>query len=229
MSILNPINQKSFYVSSPDVNKLIAQINAALQNGWGNTTNGLYSVISGGVNNITTADYAFIGSATGAAATLTGQVVNSSYTQTPFISQASRFTLTKEITGTSATVLTLTNNELPVMTLQPGVSAKSWNVTMQVIAICKVGSADNFQTNDVYSANFAGTITNNGAHVFIVGGVFEQIGAGQSDADMGTCVVTIAADDTNKSLQVTFTPPTTAISTSKINVIASVSLAEIGW
>jgi hypothetical protein len=97
--LINPINQKSFYVSSPDVNKLIAQINAALQNGWGNTTNGLYSVISGGVNNITSADYAFIGSATGTAATITGQVVNSSYTQTPFISQASRFTLTKEVIG----------------------------------------------------------------------------------------------------------------------------------
>jgi hypothetical protein len=27
--LINPINQKSFYVSSPDVNKLIAQINAA--------------------------------------------------------------------------------------------------------------------------------------------------------------------------------------------------------
>jgi hypothetical protein len=227
--LVNPINQKSFYVSSPDVNKLIAQINAALQNGWGNTTNGLYSVISGGVNNITSADYAFIGSATGAAATLTGQVVNSSYTQTPFISQASRFTLTKEITGTSATVLTLTNNELPVMTLQPGISAKAWNAYIQVVAICKAAGTSTTTVNDVYSANFTATIINNGSHVLMVGGGAEQIGAGQSDASMADCAITISEDDTNLALEIEFTPPTSADATTVINVMASVILAEIGW
>jgi len=226
--LINPINQKSFYVSSPDVNKLIAQINAALQNGWGNTTNGLYSVISGGVNNITTAPYSFIGSATGAAATLTGQVVNSSYTQTPFISQASRFTLTKEITGNDPTVLTLTNNELPVMTLQPGVSAKAWNVTMQVIAICKVGSGDDIQPNEVYSANFIATIKNNGSHVSMVGSQ-EQIGIEQADASMNNCTVTIRVDDPNLAMEIEFGPPTSANGNTKINVMASVTLAEIGW
>jgi hypothetical protein len=228
MSILNPINQKSFYVSSPDVNKLIAQINAALQNGWGNTTNGLYSVISGGVNNITSADYAFIGSATGAAATLKGQVVNSSYTETPFISQASRFTLTKEITGNSATILTLTNNELPVMTLQSGVSAKAWNAFIQIVAICKETGTGTTVVNDVYSANFIATIKNNGAHVSMVGSQ-EQIGIEQADASMNNCTVTIRVDDPNLAMEIEFGPPTSANGNTKINVMASVTLAEIGW
>jgi hypothetical protein len=228
MSILNPINQKSFYVSSPDVNKLIAQINAALQNGWGNTTNGLYSVISGGVNNITTAPYSFIGSATGAAATLTGQVVNSSYTQTPFISQASRFTLTKEITGNTATILTVTNSELPVMTLQQGVSTKVWNAFIQVVAVCKESGTSGTTVNDVYSANFIATIKNNGAHAVMVGSQ-EQIGVEQTDASMSNCTVTIRADDPNLAMEIEFGPPSSADATTVINVMASVTLAEIGW
>ena len=228
MALLNPINQKSFYVSSPDVNKLIAQINAALQNGWGNTTNGLYSVISGGVNNITSADYAFIGSATGAAATITGQVVNSSYTETPFISQASRFTLTKEITGNSATVLTVTNSELPVMTMQPGLSTKVWNAFIQVVAVCKEAGTSNTTVNDVYSANFIATIKNNGAHVSMVGSQ-EQIGIEQADASMNNCTVTIREDDPNLAMEIEFGPPTSADGTTVINVMASVTIAEIGW
>ena len=228
MALLNPINQKSFYVSSPDVNKLIAQINAALQNGWGNTTNGLYSVISGGVNNITSADYAFIGSATGAAATITGQVVNSSYTETPFISQASKFTLTKEITGNSATVLSVTNSELPVMTLQPGISAKVWNAFIQIVAVCKEAGTSTTVINDVYSANFTATIKHNGAHVIMVGST-QQVGIEDADGSMNTCVVTISEDDPNLALKVEFTPPTSADGTTVINVMASVTLAEIGW
>jgi hypothetical protein len=227
--LVNPINQKSFYVSSPDVNKLIAQINAALQNGWGNTTNGLYSVISGGVNNITSADYAFIGSATGAAATITGQVVNSSYTETPFISQASRFTLTKEVVGTNKTILNVTNSELPIMTLQPGVSTKVWNAFIQIVAVCKIPGSSGAIINDVYSANFAATIKNNGAHVLMVSGGVEQIGAGQSDASMADCDIDISEDDPNLALQVEFTPPPSADATTVINVMASVTLAEIGW
>ena len=228
MALLNPINQKSFYVSSPDVNKLIAQINAALQNGWGNTTNGLYSVISGGVNNITSADYAFIGSATGAAATITGQVVNSSYTEKPFISQASRFTLTKEITGNSATVLTVTNSELPVMTMQPGISTKVWNAFIQVVAVCKEAGTSTTVINDVYSSTFTATIKNNGAHVIMVGST-QQVGIEDADGSMNTCAVNISEDDPNLALKVEFTPPSSADGTTVINVMASVTLAEIGF
>lgn len=227
--LINSINQKSFYVSSPDVNKLIAQINAALQNGWGNTTNGLYSVISGGVNNITSADYAFIGSATGAAATITGQVVNSSYTEQPFISQASRFTLTKAVAGPNKTVLTVNHNEFPVMTLQPGISTKVWNAFIQIVAVCKIPGVSGTVVNDVYSANFAATIKNNGSHVLMVGGGVEQIGIGQSDGSMADCAITISEDDPNLALEIEFTPPGTADADTIINVMASITLAEIGW
>jgi len=227
--LVNPINQKSFYVSSPDVNRLIAQINAALQNGWGNTTNGLYSVISGGVNNITSADYAFIGSATGAAATITGQVVNSSYTETPFISQASRFTLTRVVAGPNKDILTVNHGEFPIMTLQPGISTKVWNAFIQVVAVCKIPGSSGAIINDVYSANFAATIINNGSHVLMVGGGAEQIGGGQSDGSMADCVITISEDDTNLALKIEFTPPSVADVDTVINVMASVTLAEIGW
>jgi hypothetical protein len=226
--LVNPINQKSFYVSSPDVNKLIAQINAALQNGWGNTTNGLYSVISGGVNNITSADYAFIGSATGAAATITGQVVNSSYTETPFISQASRFTLTRAFAGPNKDILTVNHGEFPIMTLQPGVSTKVWNAFIQIVAVCKIPGVSGAIINDVYSANFAATIINNGSHVRMVGSQ-EQIGGGQSDASMADCDITISEDDPNLALKIEFAPPSVADADTIINVMASVTLAEIGW
>jgi hypothetical protein len=226
--LVNPINQKSFYVSSPDVNKLIAQINAALQNGWGNTTNGLYSVISGGVNNITSADYAFIGSATGAAATITGQVVNSSYTEKPFISQASRFTLTKEVVGTDKMILNVTNSEIPVITLQPGISTKVWNAFIQVVAVCKEAGSSGTIVNDVYSANFIATIKNNGTNTSMVGSQ-EQIGIEQADASMANCLINIKEDDVNSAMEIEFTPPSSADATTKINIMASVTLAEIGW
>jgi hypothetical protein len=226
--LVNPINQKSFYVSSPDVNKLIAQINAALQNGWGNTTNGLYSVISGGVNNITSADYAFIGSATGTAATITGQVVNSSYTEKPFISQASRFTLTKEVVGTDKMILNVTNSELPVITLQPGISTKVWNAFIQVVAVCKEAGSSSTIVNDVYSANFTAAIKNNGTNTSMVGSQ-EQIVIEQADASMANCIIIIREDDVNSAMEIEFTPPPSADATTVINVMASVTLAEIGW
>jgi hypothetical protein len=227
--LVNPINQKSFYVSSPDVNKLIAQINAALQNGWGNTTNGLYSVISGGVNNITSADYAFIGSATGAAATLTGQVVNSSYTEEPFISQASKFTLTKKITGGDPTTLPLTFNEFPSIVLQEGNQFKAWNVFMQIIAVCKFSGSGSTIVNDVYSINIMATIKFDGSTVQLVGSA-DKVGSSEnSDASMASSRIDVYANTTFNGLDVVFTPPNTATSDTEINVMASVSLAEIGY
>lgn len=228
MLLLNPFTQNSYYVNSKDANRLVTQINAALQNGYGNTTDGLYSVVSGGVNNITSAPYSFIGSAQGAAATITGQTVNSSYTETPFISQASRFTLTKEITGNSATILTVTNSELPVMTLQSGVSTKVWNAFIQVVAVCKESGTSTTTVNDVYSANFTATIKNNGAHAVMVGSQ-EQIGTEVADSSMIGCTITIRADDPNLAMEIEFGPPPSADSTTVINVMASVTLAEIGW
>ena len=228
MLLLNPFTQNSYYVNSKDANRLVTQINAALQNGWGNTTDGLYSVVSGGVNNITSAPYSFIGSAQGAAATITGQTVNSSYTETPFISQASRFTLTKEITGNSATILTVTNSELPVMTMQSGISTKVWNAFIQVVAVCKESGTSTTTVNDVYSANFTATIKNNGAHAVMVGSQ-EQIGTDQTDSSMIGCTITIRADDPNLAMEIEFGPPPSADGTTVINVMASVTLAEIGW
>jgi hypothetical protein len=228
MLLLNPFTQNSYYVNSKDANRLVTQINAALQNGWGNTTDGLYSVVSGGVNNITSAPYSFIGSAQGAAATITGQTVNSSYTETPFISQASRFTLTKEITGNSATILTVTNSELPVMTMQSGISTKVWNAFIQVVAVCKESGTSTTVVNDVYSANFTATIKNNGAHAVMVGSQ-EQIGTEVTDSSMIGCTITIRADDPNLSMEIEFGPPPSADGTTVINVMASVTLAEIGW
>jgi len=228
MLLLNPFTQNSYYVNSKDANRLVTQINAALQNGYGNTTDGLYSVVSGGVNNITSAPYSFIGSAQGAAATITGQTVNSSYTETPFISQASRFTLTKEITGNSATILTVTNSELPVMTMQSGISTKVWNAFIQVVAVCKESGTSTTTVNDVYSANFTATIKNNGAHAVMVGSQ-EQIGTEVTDSSMIGCTITIRADDPNLAMEIEFGPPPSADSTTVINVMASVTLAEIGW
>jgi len=228
MLLLNPFTQNSYYVNSKDANRLVTQINAALQNGWGNTTDGLYSVVSGGVNNITSAPYSFIGSAQGAAATITGQTVNSSYTETPFISQASRFTLTKEITGNSATILTVTNSELPVMTMQSGISTKVWNAFIQVVAVCKESGTSTTTVNDVYSANFTATIKNNGAHVVMVGSQ-EQIGTEVADSSMIGCTITIREDDPNLAMEIEFGPPPSADGTTVINVMASVTLAEIGW
>ena len=225
--LVNPINQKSFYVSSPDVNKLIAQINAALQNGWGNTTNGLYSVISGGVNNITSADYAFIGSATGAAATLTGQVVNSSYTEEPFISQASKFTLTGKSVGVSQISLPLTLNEFPSMILQEGNQFKAWNVFIQAIAVCKFTGSGTTVVNDVFSVNYLAAIKFDGISPLLVGSP-ERIGTEKADASMG-CRIDILENSTFNGLDVLFTPPTSANNDTEINVMASVSLAEIGY
>lgn len=226
--LVNPINQKSFYVSSPDVNKLIAQINAALQNGWGNTTNGLYSVISGGVNNITSADYAFIGSATGAAATLTGQVVNSSYTGTPFISQASKFTVTLELTGENQEVLPVNGAELPSMILQPGTSFKAWNALIQIIAVCKDAGTSTTVVGDVFSCTYTAVIKYDGTYTDLVG-TYDRIGSEKANGSMATSGVSIQADGGFNGIAILFTPPATADSTTVINVMASISLAEIGY
>jgi len=60
-------------------------------------------------------------------------------------------------------------------------------------------------------------------------GTVQNVITAQSDTGMSTSAVTITADDTNESLKVEFTPPTTAGSTTVIRVVVTATATVSGY
>ncbi|MEY4333504.1 MAG: hypothetical protein RLZZ196_2247, partial [Bacteroidota bacterium] len=73
---------------------------------------------------------------------------------------------------------------------------------------------------DVEATSFKVTIKRIGTTTSLVGTV-QEIGTTNSDASMSTGTFTIDNNDTNESLRIRFTPPTTAGSTTVIRTLAT--------
>jgi hypothetical protein len=147
--------------------------------------------------------------------------------------QTSQLSAFRSITGTGITELTLdggtpaAGNRL-ILNLTGATNGRLWNFIVQLSAICNTVGNGTLTAGDSFIGTYNGGIKRIANATSLVGTVQNMITA-QSDANMSSSVVTITADDTNESLKIEFTPPTTAGTTTVIRVVATVYLTEVGY
>jgi hypothetical protein len=135
----------------------------------------------------------------------------------------------REISGTGITELTLDNAAPSTQGRAILVANRAWNVNLQVSAICStVGNGVGITLGDSFVGVYQVGIKRLVNTTTLVGTVQNVITA-QSDTGMSTSAVTITADDTNESLKVEFTPPTTAGSTTVIRVVVTATATVAGY
>jgi hypothetical protein len=107
-------------------------------------------------------------------------------------------------------------------------SGKIWNAKVVIVAVGRTVGNGSFVAGDTWSAEYVTCIKNVGGTTALVG-TPQLVGAAHADANMATASVTISANNTNDTLSITFTPPSTAGSTSIIRAVAHVTLSELGF
>ncbi len=126
---------------------------------------------------------------------------------------------TAAITGTAQTELTMftTGSVLNV------VSGTAANFEIHLTAICiAAGNGVGITTGESYVSWQVGGIKNIGGTTALIGTI-QTLSTAQSDTGMSTAVVTVDANNTNDSLRIRFTPPSTAGSTTQISVVATIN------
>ena len=132
---------------------------------------------------------------------------------------------TVTITGTAQTELTMPTTG-SVLNL---VSNSAGNFEIHIMAICSAaGNGVGISTGESYASWHVGGIKRIVNTTALVGTV-QTTAAAQSDTGMSTSVVTVDANDTNDSLRIQFTPPSTAGTTTVIKVIASIQLTQTSY
>ena len=132
---------------------------------------------------------------------------------------------TVTITGTAQTELTMPTTG-SVLNL---VSNSAGNFEIHITAVCSAaGNGVGISTGEAWASWHVGGIKNIGGTTALVGTV-QTTATAQSDAGMSTSVVTVDANDTNDSLRIQFTPPSTAGTTTVIKVIASIQLTQTSY
>ena len=200
-----------------------------------------HMVISGGISNSTTASLSSIGggqsnSASATAATVPGgyQATASLYGQFAHASgqfsaagdaQAHELIWRREITGTAQTELFL--DGASVAAILPGTNT-IWNGIIDIAAVCTTTGNGTTVVGHVEATAYKVTIKRIGTTTSLVGGV-QEIGITNADASISTAVFTIDNNDTNESLRIQFTPPTTAGSTTVIRVVATFRGTQIKY
>jgi hypothetical protein len=122
-----------------------------------------------------------------------------------------------QVTGTLQTELFLDGGS--VAAILPSTNS-IWNGIMDVVAVCTAQGSGTTVVGDVEATSFKVTIKRIGTTTSLVGTV-QEIGTTNSDASMSTGTFTIDNNDTNESLRIRFTPPTTAGSTTVIRTLAT--------
>ena len=191
---------------------------ATIGGGNGNQATGNYSVSVGGFQNLATAQYATVKGGALAEARLYGQ---QAFAAGRFSAngdaQAHELIWRREITGTSQTELFL--DGASVRAILPGTNS-IWQGIIDISAICTNAGGGTTVVGDVAATSYKVTIKRIGTNTVLVGTV-QEIGTTNSDISMGTSVFTIDNDNTNESLRLQFTPPTTANATTVIRVLAT--------
>jgi hypothetical protein len=180
-----------------------------------------HNVIAGGLNNISNSNlqsYTKIPGGAYANASLYGQLAHASgrFAATGD-AQAHELIWRRAITGTAQTELFL--DGASIAAILPGTNSV-WNGIIDVTAICTVTGNGTTVVGHVDATSYKVTIKRIGTTTSLVGGV-QEIGITNADASMATSAFTIDNNDTNESLRVQFTPPTTAGSTTVIRAIAT--------
>lgn len=132
------------------------------------------------------------------------------------------YNLSNGSSGTSQVELLITGPFTPI-TLT---AAQTLNFRVSVRARCtNVGNGVGITSGDSYASWNVGCIKLVGTTTSLVGTV-QQVVADQADTGMSTAVTTIDADDTDESLRIRFTPPSTAGTTTVIAITATVEITQ---
>lgn len=195
--------------------------NSVIPGGGDHIASGTYSTISGGWASRATAQYSTVKGGALASASLYGQQV---FAAGRFggsgvfgDAQAHELIWRREITGTAQTELFL--DGASIAAILPATNAL-WQGTIEIAAICTVTGNGTTVVGDVEATSYKVTIKRIGTTTSLVGTV-QEIGTTNADASMSTGVFTIDNNDTNESLRILYTPPTTAGSTTVTRVVAT--------
>jgi hypothetical protein len=179
--------------------------------GRNNNVNAIYSSISGGFHGLTD---------------LYGQTAHASgqFSGTGD-AQAHELIWRRAVTGTAITELFLDGASIAAILRATNCV---WHGILDVVAICTVAGTGTTVVGHVAATSYKVTIKRIGTTTSLVGGV-QEIGITNADASMSTAVFTIDNNDTNESLRVRFTPPSTAGSTTVIRAVATFRGTQIQY
>lgn len=180
-----------------------------------------YNTISGGYGNEQNThqgSYQKINGGLYARTTLYGQSAHASgrFSSTGD-AQAHELIWRREITGSVQTELFL--DGASVAAILPGTNA-IWHGIIDIAAVCVNAGTGSTVVGDVEATSYKVTIKRIGTNTVLVGTV-QEIGTTNADVSMSTGVFTIDNDNTNESLRIQYTPPTTVSATTVIRVLAT--------
>lgn len=133
--------------------------------------------------------------------------------------------LRKAITGTAASELFVNGSSLQA--LLPSTNA-IWNVSIDLVAVCTAAGNGTTTAGEAFIAKRYCGISRIGSTTALIGTV-ETLGTDKSNTTMSTSATTITADDTNEALKITFTPPSTAGSTTTFRVVATYRIVQVQY
>jgi hypothetical protein len=139
--------------------------------------------------------------------------------------QAHELIWRRAITGTAITELFL--DGASIAAILPATNTV-WHGTVDVVAICTVAGTGTTVVGHVEATSYKVTIKRIGTTTSLVGGV-QEIGITNADASMSTSVFTIDNNDTNESLRIQFTPPSTAAADTVIRAVATFRGTQIKY
>jgi hypothetical protein len=205
--------------------------NCTIGGGQSNYANGngqaaTHATIGGGFTNTTSAYGAIVtGGSNGIASLYCQQVHASGQFSAQGDAQAHELIWRRAITGTAQTELFL--DGASIAAILPGTNSV-WNGIIDIAAICTVTGDGTTVVGHVEATAYKVTIKRIGTTTSLVGGV-QEIGITNADASMATAVFTIDNNDTNESLRIRFTPPSTAGSTTVIRAVATFRGTQIKY
>lgn len=139
--------------------------------------------------------------------------------------EAQLFNFRRAITGTAATELF--TDGASIQALMPGTNSL-WNVTIDLIAVCTAAGNGTTTAGEAFVAKRYCGISRIGTTTALIGSV-ETLGTDKSNTTMSTSATTITADNGTEALKITFTPPSTAGSTTTFRVVATVRLTQVQY
>lgn len=129
------------------------------------------------------------------------------------------------ITGTAQTEIFLDGSS--AIWVVPTNSATNFKI--HIAAICSLaGNGVGISAGDAFNSWHLGGIKRVTNTTSLVGSV-QTPATAQADASMSDAVITIDADDTDESLRIRFTPPSTAGTTTVIRVVATIELTQTSY
>jgi hypothetical protein len=205
--------------------------NCTIGGGQSNYANGngqaaTHATIGGGFTNTTSAYGAIVtGGSNGIASLYCQQVHASGQFSAQGDAQAHELIWRRAITGTAQTELFL--DGASIAAVLPGTNSV-WNGIIDITSICTTTGDGTTVVGHVSATAYKVTIKRIGTTTSLVGGV-QEIGITNADASMATAVFTIDNNDTNESLRIRFTPPSTAGSTTVIRAVATFRGTQIKY